>query len=87
VALVASQWLLDHAEAGGWTAYLKPLEDMHEHFGQGVRSGFNIYAHTNTNYPEEFRYSRRLSSFKGPASRGAIPIHQLKDNPVWNSRK
>lgn len=83
-ALVASQWLLDHAEAGGWTAYLKPLQDMHEHFSQGIRSGFGIHVSTNTNYPEEFRYSRRTFSFKGPASRGATPIHHLKDKPVWH---
>lgn len=84
MALVTSQWLLDHAEAGGWTAYLQPLKDMHENFSQGIRSGFNIYAHTNTRYPEEFRYGRRLLSFKGPASRGATPIHRLDDNPVWH---
>ncbi len=86
MALIAAQWLLDNAEAGGWTAYLQPLKDMHEHFTQGQRSGFNIYAHTNTSYPEEFRYSRRMSSFKGPAGRGAMPIHQLNDNPVWHSK-
>jgi len=78
------QWLLDYAERGGWTAYRKPLEKHLDLLARRDSLNFNIYASRGSTFPEEFRYARRLFSFKGPAKRGAVPIHVLHPNPTWH---
>jgi len=82
MGLEKTQWLIDHAVPGKWTFYLKKLRYMHDCFSRNLRTGVYLYENTKIIYPEEFRYRRRLYSFKGPASRGAVPFHLLDGNRV-----
>lgn len=82
-ALEAAEWLIIEAEHGGWTAYMQPLKSMQQHFAEGEKYFFNTQRATQCEFPEEFRHSRRLPSFKGPKNRGATPLHLLDSNPVW----
>jgi hypothetical protein len=77
-------WLIQEAERGGWSAYMKPLENMRTNFIEGKGYNYNISVARKVDFPEEFRYGRRLPSFKGPKKRGTVPIHLLKENPVWH---
>ena len=79
-ALPIIQWLIGYAEVGQWTGYLEPLEGALEAFSQGDGCNYNVLSATGCDFPEEFRYGRRLPSFKGPQSRGAV----FDKNPVWN---
>lgn len=80
----AAGWLIQEAERGGWSAYMEPLENMQRHFNEGETLNYNISVARKVDFPEEFRYGRRLPSFKGPKKRGTIPIHLLQENPVWH---
>lgn len=79
-----AEWLIREAERGGWSAYLEPLGNMRTNFNEGKRFGYNISVARKVDFPEAFRYGRRLPSFKGPQKRGTIPIHLLEENPVWH---
>lgn len=79
----AADWLIREADRGGWTAYMKPLRKMQHLFNEGERFNYNILRRTKSEFPEEFRYGRRLPSFKGPKKLNATPIHLLESNPVW----
>jgi hypothetical protein len=81
--LDVATWLIEKAESGGWTAYLKPLRNMQRHFAKGKSYNYNILEATLCEFPEEYRY-HGLPSFKGPRKRGAKPIHILESNPVWH---
>jgi len=80
----AAGWLIREAERGGWSAYLEPLENMRTNFNEGKRFNYNISVARKVDFPEAFRYGRRLPSFKGPQKRGSIPIHLLEENPSWH---
>jgi hypothetical protein len=80
----AAGWLIQEAERGGWSAYMEPLENMQRHFNEGERFNYNISVATKVDFPEGFRYGRRLPSFRGPKKRGAVPVHLLEKNPVWH---
>jgi len=80
----AAGWLIREAERGGWQAYMKQLEKMQSNFNEGKNLNYNISVARKVDFPEEFRYGRRLPSFKGPKKRGTIPIHLLEENPVWH---
>jgi hypothetical protein len=81
----AAVWLIDGADAGGWTAYMKPLEDMQHYFSQGQAYNYNIQLATRPELSVEiFRYGRRLPSFKGPRERAVTPVHLIKSTPVWH---
>ncbi|HUT28216.1 MAG TPA: hypothetical protein VMX13_00380 [Sedimentisphaerales bacterium] len=80
-------WLLDGADAGGWTAYMQPLKDMQRCFGQGEPYNYNIQLATRPELSVEiFRYGRRLPSFKGPRERGVTPVHLLHSKPTWHGQ-
>ncbi len=76
-------WLIEHAEPGGWTAYLKPLGNMQDCFSKGDSFNYNIFIAKGTTFPEGYRY-HGLPSFKGPRKRAVVPIHRLESNPVWD---
>jgi hypothetical protein len=74
--LAVIDWLTAHAQAGGWTGYADLLAQMRANADRG-RLFYNIYIAAGSKYPEEFRYSGRLPSFKGPRSRAVVPAHPL----------
>ncbi len=75
----AVDWLIAHARAGGWTAYLDLLEKVRAELAkEGNGAGYNIYLAAGSRYPEEFRYGGRLPSFRGPAKRVVVPSHPLQ---------
>lgn len=81
------QWEIQHAAQGGWTAYAEPLtRSLRILDGRDVFE-FNIYWASDSSYPEEYRYARRLPSFQGPEpqKRGVTPVHKLSLDPVWGS--
>jgi outer membrane lipoprotein-sorting protein len=80
----AAEWLIQEAERGAWVAYMGPLENMQRLFSEGERCNYNIYLARKSGFPEEFRYGRRLPSFKGPKERDVVPVHLLTQNPVWH---
>jgi hypothetical protein len=71
------EWLVEHAQAGGWTGYLRLLEWMQAHAEHG-HLGYLIYTAAGSKYPEEFRYGGRLPSFKGPRKRAVVPSYPLQ---------
>jgi hypothetical protein len=81
----AAVWLINQADAGGWTAYMQPLKDMQHYFSQGEAYNYNIQLATRPELSVEiFRYGRRLPSFKGPRDRRVTPVHLIKSTPVWH---
>lgn len=80
----AAEWLIQQAEQGGWSAYMEPLKNMQRNFNEGERFNYNISVARKVDFPEEFRYARRLPSFRGPKKRGTVPIHLLQQNPAWH---
>jgi outer membrane lipoprotein-sorting protein len=78
-----ANWLISEAERGGWTAYMDPLKKMQNRFNKGEHFYYNVLRRTKSEFPEEFRYGRRLPSFKGPKKLNAVPVHLLESNPVW----
>lgn len=80
----SAEWLIQEAERGGWSAYMEPLKNMQRHFNESETLNYNISVARKVDFPEGFRYGRRLPSFKGPKKRGTVPIHLLEKNPVWH---
>jgi len=80
----AAEWLIKKAKRGGWLAYMEPLEKMQTNYNEGKGFNYNISVARKVDFPEEFRYGRRLPSFRGPKKRGTTPIHLLQENPVWH---
>lgn len=83
--LDVTKWLIRQAGRGGWSAYLQPIERLQHNLKNNRASAFDIYAPAKLEFPEEFRYARRLPSFKGPdpEKRGLTPVHLLRPYPVW----
>ena len=79
----AAEWLTKEAKRGGWLAYLEPLKNMQRNFNEGKGFNYNISVARKVGFPEEFRYGRRLPSFRGPIKRGTVYLHLLEKNPVW----
>ncbi|MHC4552719.1 MAG: hypothetical protein ACYSUT_08130 [Planctomycetota bacterium] len=86
-ALAVNRWLIDHADIGGWSAYLNPLKKMKTQYEKNERFNYNIFvtADSRDAFPEEYRYSRRLPSFQGPVhkKRQVVPLHSKEPNPMW----
>ena len=66
LAIGVVQWLKDNADQGQWTACNQVFDRFIYNLSQGKRFNFNIYIPTKAEYPKEFRYGRRLPSFRGP---------------------
>jgi hypothetical protein len=66
------KWLRDNASQGGWTQYGDTLAKFEGSLGKGYKFGFGVYQAPSAKYPDEFRYSRRLLSFRGPPQRHAL---------------
>jgi len=66
------EWLRSNANEGGWAEYDDILATFEKYLSQGEELNFNIYVTLNEAYPEDYKYSRRLPSFRGPAKREAI---------------
>ena len=67
-------WLQREASRGGWTGYNVMLSKFHDSVSRGEEYVCNIYVPTKPRIPYDFRYSRRLPSFKWPVAeeRGLI---------------
>jgi hypothetical protein len=80
-------WLLTQANRGGWwTTYLPEIQETQEHFRKCDTWNWTIYTVPLTAFPEEYRYARRLPSFRGPAKRGIIPVHVFNPNYFGGKR-
>ncbi len=82
------EWLIQQADTGGWTTYLKPLERMQHNLSQRTSCMFSIYTPLTSGFSDRFRYARRLPSFKGPDpdKRGVTALHLAGPYPVWKSK-
>jgi hypothetical protein len=58
------EWLQREASQGGWSGYSAALEEFHKSVSAGESFTCNIYVPTRPNFPEDFRYGRRLPSFR-----------------------
>ena len=65
------EWQLAEADRGGWTGYTEFLETFLHRLNQDKGYNYGIYVVDNARFPEEYRYGRRLPSFRGPNARGA----------------
>jgi hypothetical protein len=79
-AVPVLDWLMSHAQAGGWTGYGELLERIRPRLAKKGGLGYNIYRPGE--FPEEFRYGDRLPSFRGPQKHGAVPVHPLQPEPA-----
>ena len=59
-------WLRKQATRGGWSGYDEMLAEAQESLEKGEDYICNIYIGMNAEYPQEYRYRRRLPSFRGP---------------------
>ncbi len=68
------EWLQREASRGGWTGYNAILARFYDSVSKGEEFDCNIYTATAPSIPDDFRYSRRLPSFKWPVAeeRGRI---------------
>lgn len=81
------EWQIREAQRGGWTAYLEPIKRSFRMLKEGDYLSYNIYNAIKPDYPEDYRYGRRLFSFKGPRKRVVIPVHVWDSNSVWHGDK
>ena len=77
------QWQIYNAQAGGWDSYLEPIKKSLELAKNKDTFSYNIVISNKPGFPEEFRFSNTLESFKGPSWRVTIPLHKLSNNPKW----
>lgn len=71
-------WLMKQARYHReWGLYLEPLHMLEESLNDSKWFQFRVFHFTKGKYPNEYRYSRRLPSFKGPIpeTRGIVPLH------------
>lgn len=83
------EWLISQISRDGfWSTYLPLFERVLNDFKKAERSGWRIYTHPPDLFPEVYRYSRRLPSFKGPAKyrRHLIPCHVRNRNYFGGKR-
>lgn len=71
LALQAVQWAQDNSTHGGWENYRYILSRAKEVIEDDGRIVFNIYQADFKYVEQEFKFGRRLPSFKGPESRNA----------------
>ena len=83
-----TEWLISNSDRGQWTAYLDILEKLLTGIEKESVLKFNIYIASKADFSEEFEYTRRLPSFKGPdrEKRGIIAVHKNSTNVVWKSK-
>jgi hypothetical protein len=81
------EWIIREAPRGGWIHYMAPLKQLQRNLSEGKVLEFNIYLAENTPFPEQFKYARRLPSFKGPDpdKRGVIAVHTRPLYRSWHS--
>ncbi|MHC4757539.1 MAG: hypothetical protein ACYTE8_02675 [Planctomycetota bacterium] len=84
-ALEITNWLIAEAGRGGWEYYMKPLKSLQANLKNGEGHRFKIYTANKPDFPERYRYSRRLPSFKGPdpEERGVVALHMRGVEPAW----
>lgn len=77
------QWLQREAGRGRWSGYGNVLSRFLSALNEGRPFTCNIYAWTKASFPEDFRYGRRLPSFRGPdpARRGLV-LWGADDSPI-----
>ncbi len=80
-AVPVADWLISHAQAGGWVGYVDLLERIRSRLTTKGGLWFNIYTAPASAWPEEFRYNSRLPSFQGPAKRAVVPSYPLQPQP------
>ena len=68
------EWLQDNATIGGWSGYNEMLAMFHNNLDQDKPFVTNIYIPKKTDFPSDFRYGRRLPSFKWPLPDERRPI-------------
>jgi len=81
-AVPVADWLISHAQAGGWAGYMDLLERIRSRLTTKGGLWYNIYTPPGSAYPEEFRYGNRLPSFRGPAKRAVVPSYPLQPQPA-----
>jgi hypothetical protein len=81
------EWIIREAPRGGWIHYMAPLKQLQRNLSEGKVLEFNIYLAEKTPFPEQFKYARRLPSFKGPdpEKRGVIAVHTRALYRSWQS--
>jgi len=62
-------WLYQNSAQGGWEVCHPIFNQFSQALGAGKNFNFNIYIPTKAKYPHEYRFSRRLPSFRGPNPR------------------
>ncbi|MFC1764161.1 hypothetical protein ACFL6U_19065 [Planctomycetota bacterium] len=68
-ALAVADWVAAQSETAGWGAYGHTIERMQIRFADSLKRAFPLFEDPHGNYPEEYRYCRRLWSFQGPRTR------------------
>jgi hypothetical protein len=56
---------------------------MQANFANDKRFYYNFLQRIKSEFPEEFRYARRLTSFKGPKKLCTTSVHLLESNHTW----
>jgi len=62
-------WLQENADDGGWSFYQQSLDQWQRTLAQGGNLGMNVFVSRNRAKEHPGQFSRRLPSFRGPASR------------------
>jgi hypothetical protein len=62
-------WLQENANDGGWSFYQQMLDQWQQILAQGGNIGMNVFVSKNQAKEHPGQFSRRLPSFRGPASR------------------
>ncbi len=63
------EWLQQKASDGGWTGYNAILKKFHKSVCLGKEYSYNIYTEAKAVYPGDYRYMRRLPSFRWPVAK------------------
>jgi len=77
-------WLYQNSAQGGWDVCHPIFSQFSQTLGAGKSFSFNIYIPTKAKYPREYRFSRRLPSFRGPSpqKRGLILWPRSRDENI-----
>ena len=78
------QWQIALASSGEWEMFDEILSSQLEKYRENKLFKFNIY--TMSDFPDEYRFCRRLPSFKGgvdPKKRGKAPLVNSEHEIEW----
>ena len=70
------QWLQNEASNGGWAGFDELLSNAYASVSEGKKFTSNIYISGKPNFPADFRYGRRLPSFRWP-------VDQERERELW----